>query len=276
MRASYTSAVVAQLITRDVAFDHVSGISAGSTLTANYLSRDLTRTRRCFTDFAADPRFGNLGTFVRGKGLFNSDYIYRHTSQPGQALPFDFETFRTHPAAMRIGATRTDNGEQVWFSRDDTPTVEDLMVRVQASSTMPGLMPPVTIEGVEYVDGAVGSCGGIPLEAARLDGYDRFFVVLTRPRSYVKRAPRLTRGLRALFRARPAVAEAVMTRPARYNAVREELLDLESSGQAYVFWPEAMPVENREKDVAALRRSYAMGMAQANREWPAWRDFMGM
>ena len=65
-------------------------------------------------------------------------------------------------------------------------TMDDLMVRIRASSTMPGFMPPVTIKGVEYVDGALGDTGGIPIDGAQLDGYDRFFVVCTRPRGYVK------------------------------------------------------------------------------------------
>lgn len=276
MRASYSCAVVVKLLHESVALPHVSGISAGSSNTANYLSRDPERARRSFVEFADDPRLGNLLTFVTGRGLFNAEYIYRHTGGAGEALPFDWDAFRANPAAMRIGATRTDNGEQVWFGRDDVATMDDLMVRVQASSTMPGFMPPVTIDGVEYVDGAVGPNGGIPLDAAQMDGFQRFAVVMTRTRDYVKRPPRDVRALQRIFRRRPAVAEAVAGRWRRYNETRERLFDLESDGGALLFFPDTMPVTNQERDVTKLMRCYGLGMGQINREWPLWRDFLGI
>ena len=59
-------------------------------------------------------------------------------------------------------------------------------------------MPPETIKGVEYVDGALGDTGGIPIDGAQLDGYDRFFVVCTRPRGYVKNEVKRPQALRRL------------------------------------------------------------------------------
>ena len=141
---------------------------------------------------------------------------------------------------------------------------------------MPGFMPPVTIEGVEYVDGALGDSGGIPIDGAQLDGYDRFFVVCTRPRGYVKNEVKRPQALRQLFRRRPSVAEAAIARPAKYNATRELLRDLESDGKAYVFYPRVMPVTNKERNVTKLRQAYALGMAQANAELPQWRVFLGV
>jgi len=276
MRAAYTSAVIVKMLGLGWKFPHVSGISAGSSLTANYISRDPERTRLSFTDFAADPRFGNLGTWLAGRGYFDGEYIYQRTAEPHQALPFDFLTFCASSQAFRIGATRTSDGGQEWFTREDMKTMNDLMVRVRASSTMPGFMPPVTIEGVEYVDGALGDSGGIPIDGAQLDGYDRFFVVCTQPRDYVKNEIKRPQVLRQLFRRRPSVAEAAIARPAKYNATREMLRDLEADGKAYVFYPRVMPVTNKEKNVTKLRQAYALGMAQVNAELPQWRDFLGV
>ena len=276
MRAAYTSAVIVKMLGLGWKFPYVSGISAGSSLTANYISRDPERTRLSFTDFAADPRFGNLGTWLAGRGYFDGEYIYQRTAEPHQALPFDFLTFCASSQAFRIGATRTSDGGQEWFTREDMKTMDDLMVRIRASSTMPGFMPPVTIEGVEYVDGALGDTGGIPIDGAQLDGYDRFFVVCTRPRDYIKNEVKRPQTLRRLCRHRPAVAEAIIARPARYNATREMLRDLESDGKAYVFYPRVMPVTNKERNVTKLRQAYALGMAQANAELPQWRVFLGV
>lgn len=276
MRASYTSGMVVALLEAGLHLPWVGGISAGSSNTANYLSRDPWRARHSFTDFAADPRFGDWRTFVRGQGLFNAQYIYEETSLPGQALPFDWETFAGSGADVRIGAFNATRGEQVHWGRADLSSLSELMVRVRASSTMPVVMPPVRIDGEVFVDGALGPAGGIPLDAAREDGYEKYLVVLTQERGYVKTAqPRSDALMRRWFRTMPAVAEALRTRPARYNATREELWELERAGKAYLFVPERMPVGNGERSVAKLRASHEAGLAQARREIPAIREFLG-
>lgn len=276
MRASYTSGVVVALLEAGIHLDWVGGISAGSSNLVNYLSRDPGRARRSFTDFAADPRFGDVRTFVRGEGLFNARYIYQEAGLPGQALAFDWDTFAANPAAFRIGGFNASTGEQVHWAREDISDIHELMIRVQASSTMPVLMPPVTIDGQVYVDGALGPAGGIALDAARADGYGKFLAVLTRERGYVK-PPQGGRWFFARhFRRYPALVEALMQRAAHYNATREELFELERAGAAYLFVPEQMPVSNGERNVGKLAASHAAGLAQARREIPAIREFLGV
>ncbi|MDI3329548.1 MAG: patatin family protein [Micrococcus sp.] len=276
MRASYTSAMVVALLEAGIHLDFVAGISAGSSNTANYLARDAWRARHSFVDFAADPKFGDWKTFVRGDGLFNAKYIYEETGLPDQALPYDWDTYRANPATVRIGAFDAESGEPVWWGRQDTPTIRDLMVRVRASSTMPVLMPPVQLDGRTYVDGALGPDGGIPVSAAEEAGYDRFLAVLTRERDYVKTPERFPRFYQRYFRRHPAIAEALLTRWKRYNHTRERLFDLERRGRAYLFVPERMPVSNGERNVARLRAAHEAGLAQARRELPAIRDFLGL
>lgn len=276
MRASYTSGVVVALLEAGIHLDWVGGISAGSSNTCNYLSRDADRARRSFTDFAADPHFGDVRTFVRGEGLFNARYIYQEAGLPGQALAFDWETFGASTAQLSIGALNAQTGEQVTWGREDMADIHDLMIRVQASSTMPVLMPPVTIDGEVYVDGALGPAGGIPLDAARAAGYDKFLAVLTRERSYTKGRQGNEWFFRRHFKQYPAVVDGLMARPERYNATREELFELERAGSAYLFVPEQMPVSNGERNVGKLAASHAAGLAQARRELPAIRDFLGL
>ncbi|MFT4109596.1 MAG: patatin family protein [Propionicimonas sp.] len=276
MRASYTSAVVATLLAEGIHIDWVAGISAGASNLANYVSRDAGRARRSFVEFAADPRFGNWGSFLRGQGLFNAAYIYEQTSAPDQALPFDFATFAANPARLRIGAFECDTGRGVAWSREDVATMPYLMRRVRASSTMPVIMPPVRLDGHVYVDGALADHGGIALNAAQADGFRRFFVVLTQERGYVKRPTSAPAVYRTWFRRYPAVAEALRVRHLNYNRTREELFDLERSGDALLFVPDRMPVSNSTREVARLRASHEAGLAQARREVPRWREFLGL
>ena len=274
MRAAYTSAVVVALVEAGLVFPFVAGISAGASNTVNYLTGDAWRARASFTTFAADPQFGNWRTFVRGQGLFNSDYIYRRTSGPGEALPFNYPAFLAHPAEFAIEAFRARDGATVRWGRADIREQRDLMARVQASSTMPVVMPPVEIDGEVYVDGALGATGGIAIDAAREAGFSKFLVVLTQERGYAKGPMSNPWFYRRHFRRYPAVADALLTRWSRYNATRDELFQLERQGDAYLFAPNAMTVSNGERNVAKLEAAHAQGLAQMAREMPALREFL--
>lgn len=276
MRAALTSAMVIRLLEEEIYFDWVAGISAGATNTANYLSRDPWRARRCFVEFSADPNFGNMRTFLRGQGLFNSEYIYQGTSQPDEALPFDWQTFEANPAEFAIAAVDVESGEERIWSRADIDEMHDLMSAVQASSTMPVVMPPVTIGDRTYVDGALAEHGGIPLPTAQRAGYEKFLIVLTQQRDYEKAPQRFPAFYRSYFRRHPAVADALLGRWKRYNEMREQVFELERQGKAYVFAPEIMPVSNGERNLSKLAAAHRMGLSQVRREMPSIREFLGL
>lgn len=276
MRAAFSSGVAAALLEADIHLDWVGGISAGSSCTVNYVSRDAGRAERSFVDVAAHPQFGDWRTWVAGKGMFNAEWIYEQTSLPHQVLPLDIDTFRANPAQVRIGAVRCSDGQMVYWGRDDLVDVPSLAKRVRASSTMPLLMPLTTIDGVDYCDGALGPTGGFAVDQASADGYDRFLVVMTRERGYRKAPVRSTAALRVLFRRYPAVARALIARPANYNRSLDELLRLEREGRAYLVFPDAMPIRNSERRVPVLRSVFQSGRDQAGRELDAIRSFVGL
>ncbi|HMR50043.1 MAG TPA: patatin family protein [Arachnia sp.] len=276
MRASYSSGVLAALLEAEIYTDWAAGISAGSSCLANYVSRDATRARRSFVEFSAEPQFGSLRTWLRGKGIFHAEWIYEQTSGPGEALPFDHERYLANPMQARVGALRCDDGEMVYWGRDEMASRPDLMKRVRASSTMPVLMPLTTVDDAVYCDGALGPTGGIALDAAKADGYTKYLVVHTRERSYRKAAVRSPRVMRAAFRRYPAIADGIIARPANYNRTLEELLELEKQGRAYLIFPEAMPIKNSERNLAKLGAMFDAGYSQGRREAPAIREFLGL
>ncbi|MDR2896850.1 MAG: patatin family protein [Propionibacteriaceae bacterium] len=274
MRGSYTAAVVALLLRQELFFDYVAGISAGSSHTANYLARDATRARQSFVDFADDPKFGSWKTWIEGKGMFNSHYIYEETCLPGGPLPYDFDSFWANPARFKIGAFDIELGQTVYRGRDQILTKPELMSWVRASSTMPLVMPEVTIDGRAFVDGAIGSGGGIPLDIAEQDGFQRFFVVMTRPRDYVKPPTKAAAFFRHHYRHQPSVAEGLIKRAENYNRTRASLLELEAAGQALLFFPDRIDVANGTRSVPALLAAYQSGWDQSIRQLPNWLAFL--
>ncbi len=277
MRCAYTAGIITVLLEEGIHFDYVCGISAGSSSAVNYLSRDLERVRYAFVDVADDPKVGGATSLATGKGFFNADYLYRENAVFGP-VPFDWEAFCDNPARLRIQSFERDTGRTVTWGREDIHREVDLLDRVRASSTLPQMMPPITIDGQVMMDGGMGTGAGIPVHLAEDDGFGKFFVIATHVQGY--RRPELTESERLvtkrLFKGHPYLRNALLTRPERYNAALDHLLELERSGAAYVVWPDEMPVENSTLDRDKLEVAFAMGHRQGLRELPRWREFLGM
>lgn len=279
MRNSYTAPVVVELLARNLNFGKVYGISAGSSHTVNYLVRDAARARASFVELVQYPRFGGWGSFLRGTGYFNGPYLYEElieTAPPGDPMRFDWDTFRANPADLHIEALDWDTGETVAWTKADMTRAHDVGLMVRASSTMPLFMPPTTIAGRTYVDGGMGDSWGLLLNAARADGFERFCIIRTQPRGYRKKP--MGRGAQALFRAafrkHPLVAERTIARWQPYNALCDEIEQLEKSGAAWVFYPDTMEVTNKTTDYEALVKSYETGRAQAQRDIESLQEWL--
>ena len=278
MRNAYTAALVSRLIAEGINFPHISGVSAGSSHLCNFTSRDAIRSHATFVDLVEDPEFGGLKHFRKGHGYFNAEYIYQQICYPDGALPFNMDTFLANPATTRVATFNATRGEERWFSKEDMSTLDTLGPIVRASSTLPILMPPVEIDGDTYVDGALGPNGGLPFDQPLREGYRKLLVVLTRPRDFVKDPMPASVGalLRTAYRSFPSVFEGVALRTDRYNAGRRFLFELEERGQAYVFAPDNLWINNTESRRERLEATYRAGLVQAVREMPAIKAFLGM
>ena len=141
----------------------------------------------------------------------------------------------------------------MYWTKNDMQTIEDLMVRVRASSTLPLVMPSPKIGASHYYDGGLGEGAGFLLPRAQRDGFTRFLIVRTRPREY-RKTPPLGLGdkiTNAMLWGRPYVVD-------------------------YVFYAENMAVSSGETDITKLQASYDAGHAQAMRELPAIKEFLGI
>jgi predicted patatin/cPLA2 family phospholipase len=280
MRASYTAGAIVTLLENRINFKDVYGISAGSSHAVNYVSRDLARTKASFVDLLRDPNYGGVKSFLQGKGYFNAHYLYEGIAEDlagtGELFEFDWDTFSRNPANVHIEAFDWESGETVTWTKQDMPTMHDMLLRVRASSTMPIFMPPTVIEGRTYMDGGLGTSWGIPLDTAIRDGYDRFFIVRTQPRSYRKEP--IDKGAQAMFKTafckHPYVWRQTIERPYYYNELCDQIEKLEAAGVAYVFYPDEMNVTNRTTDTQLLQASYEAGYAQAQRELSLWQQWL--
>lgn len=277
MRAVFSAAMVEALLESDVNFDWVCGNSAATSHVANYVSRTIERMRNTFTTFPSDPNFGGWQAWLRGDGFFNASYIYGEAGMPGQPMGMDWDVFNQSPVNYRISGFNGRTGETRHWGREDIHSPEDFLVRARASSTLPVFMPAAEIDGDPWFDGAFGPTGGIPIDAAQQDGYERFVVIMTRTRKYRKSsADAATWFLSKTHKQYPALLESLRHRHTRYNETRDYLFEMERQGKAYLFIPEFMKISNQDRNPVKLSLAYQEGLAQARREMPAIREFLDL
>ncbi len=272
MRGAYTSAVATYLLEQGIFFNQVYGVSAGSSNLVNYLSRDAWRTSVSFTEFMEDPRTGSLGTFLRGKGAFNAEYIYQQAGKPDGVIPFDFGTFRQNPAQCCVPAIDRDTGEDLYFTKEDMSSLDRLTVMVRASSTLPMFMPAPVIDGHVCYDGGFATGGGLPLAKIEADGFEHVVVVRTRKRGY--RKDDHNEWARAFFRDYPAMRQAALSRSERYNESCDLLDEWEKDGRAYVFYCDDLTLSGTERDVHLLKENFQAGYDQIRRDWDALMEYV--
>ena len=274
MRASYTAGVVVTLIEEGIGFSDVYGISAGCSHSANYISGDIWRARASFVEFFANRGVAGWGQFLRGNGYFNAEYIYEIACEPDEKLPFQFDAFMENPAQIHIEAFEPDTGRTVYWTKADMPTMLDLMKRARACSTMPVFMKPIEIDGQLCYDGGIGDSWGIPLAQAKRDGYKKFFIVRTQKRDYRKTEDKHPGFIKMLLGKNKAVADRMLERYKHYNAILDEIDELEARGEAYVFCPHTVLVKNTTLKQPLLEESFRLGYEQAQSELSAWRSFL--
>jgi predicted patatin/cPLA2 family phospholipase len=278
MRCANTAGVVCTLLEAGIHFKDVYGVSAGASHTVNYISRAAHRARASFVDFFAGPHLVGLDCLLTGRGYFNARAIYQEAGRPDGAMPFDFEAFIASGSQMHIAGfdATIPGGRTVIWTKHDTPTLDDLMLRVRASSTLPAIMPPVRIDGHVYYDGGLGDNWGVMLAAAQRDGYERFLIVCSQERGYRKKpgGNRLLARLAAPLH--PIVGQRSLERWQHYNAIYGEVDELADKNEAYVYHPAHMPLKNTTREIAALEAAFEAGYAQAQAELPAIRTFLGI
>ncbi|MBQ3339465.1 MAG: patatin family protein [Atopobiaceae bacterium] len=275
-RGSYTAGMANLLLEKGVSFPFVCGISAGASHAIDFLSRDRWRVKAAFTMLPERiPESGGVRSMLGGHGYYNAEYDYWGCVVDG-FIPFDWEAFASNPAEMCIQSLAAETGESVRWYRKDMTDMRALFDRVRASSTVPGFMHPIEIDGHTMVDGGLGVGAGIPVRLAEDAGYERILFVATRVEGYRKRMPTAAEKAiyRALARGREPYFEALVTRNERYNAEMEHVEELERQGRALVIRPDVMPVKSTTIKTPELLRSYEMGCEQALRDWPRVEEYL--
>lgn len=270
MRGMFTCGVMDVFLENDINFDGAAGVSAGAAFGCNIKSRQKERGFRYNTLYSHDKRYMGLHSFLTTGDLFNADFCYKQI--PDTLDVFDRKTFKENPMEFYVVATNALTGEAVYHKCYDAGEEDVLWIR--ASASMPLVSRPVDVNGMKFLDGGIAD--SIPLEFMEKMGYEKNVVILTRPRSYVKKQDKLNDALVSInLKQYPEAVKAMKNRYLMYNDELNFIRKREGEGKALVIAPCAdMNISRAEKDTEELERAYRFGKVTAERMLNEVKEFL--
>ena len=257
MRGLYTVGVTDCLLEHGVLMRDVYGVSAGACQGCNYLSGQVGRGERIWTNYLDDKRYCSVYSLIHTGDLFGAKMCY--DTIPNELDPYDYDAYRRNVGRFTIVVTNCLTGQAEYICPDD---LRHSMEAVRASASLPLVSIMVDVGGVPCLDGGVADA--IPLQKSISDGHAKNVIVLTRQAGYRKEPDGAMRLYALKYRRFPALVEALRIRHERYNAALELVEAEEKAGRAFVFRPETKPDVGRvEKDAGKLRALRRSGYAQA-------------
>lgn len=269
LRGLFTAGVMDALMDAGIAFDALVGVSAGAAFGCNYKSGQRGRVLRYNKACAHDWRYCSLKSLLKTGELFGGEFCY-HTL-PDTIDPFDSKTYEANPLAFYVVCTDMATGKPVYkrLYKDDYESRE----WIHASASMPLAAKVVSIGERKLLDGGVTD--SVPLRFFLSEGYDRNLVVLTQPRSYVKRANPLLPLMRLTLRRYPNFLKAMARRHEMYNAQLQFVREQEQAGTALVIAPErSLPIGHTCHDPELMQQVYDEGFHAATRQMERIRSFL--
>lgn len=271
LRAIFSSGVCDGLLEGNVMPDYLVGVSAGISYGVSYLSRQPRRNLEVVTTYAPDHRYMGMNNLAdkNNRSYFGLKFAY--DTIPNELIPFDYDAFAAYPGQVEAVVTNLNTGKADYF---EVARRERNNLLLQATCAMPLMFPIYHINGQPYLDGGVAD--SIPWKHAMEQGCDRVMVVMTHPRSYVRRDEKLMPLIRKTYREYPNFVAAMESRARRYNEDRERIFELERQGKLLVIAPEStMGVSRTERDPDKLRLLWGHGYQAAVDRLEEVREFFG-
>jgi NTE family protein len=186
-RGAVQVGMLTELIARDIRADRVFGASVGAINGAAYAGNPTMEG----IERMADIWRGLKGTDIFPRSALDGPWLFLqkraavHANTGLRAIieaGIDFENLEDATVPLEVVTTSLTDGRERWITHGDA--VEAIL----ASSAIPSIFPPVTIDGDVLVDGGV--VNNVPISRAISAGCTRIFVLLCGPLHYHPRQPR--------------------------------------------------------------------------------------
>jgi NTE family protein len=186
-RGAVQVGMLEELIRRGIRADRVFGASVGAINGASYAGNPTLDGVEHMKDVWRDVK----GTDIFPRGTFDGPWAWfqkRPAVHANTGLRriieegIEYENLEDATIPIEVVTTSLTDGRERWITHG--PAVEAIL----ASSAIPSIFPPVTIDGDVLVDGGV--VNNVPISRALAAGCDRIYVLLCGPLHYPPRPPK--------------------------------------------------------------------------------------
>lgn len=254
MRGIFTAGVLDNFLGKNIIFPYVIGVSAGASNGISYISKQRGRSYFSNVKLPKIRPYVGIKSLLKGRGFFDLDFLFYE--YPDKYYPFDWDAYFNSGQryVMVVSNCITGKAEYVEEYKDG----ERLLAACKASCTLPFTNPVSYLDGKPMLDGGV--CDAVPIKYLMEQGFEKFVIVLTRPKGYRKKEKRVWLPF-FVYSKYPKIREALRGRAARYNQAMDIIDELEAQGKAIVIRPKApMMVSRSEVDTQKLDALYREGL----------------
>ena len=255
LRGLFTAGVLDTFMENDVYFPAVAGVSAGALNALNYVSHQPGRSASINLRYRHDGRYFGPKAALRGGSLFGLNFMLHDVKKE---VPYDEDTYAHGGMRMIAVATNAETGKPAYFEKGKTDF--DFNEAVRASASLPLASAPVMLDGQPYLDG--GCACPIALNWALEQGFEKIVVVTTREKGFRKKQPgqRMIDLYDDFYGDKPLFLATMLTQEMRYNALMDQLDELEESGRVFCVRPqEPITIGRFEGDTEKLLALYNRG-----------------
>ena len=255
LRGLFTAGVLDTFMEHDVFFPAVAGVSAGALNALNYISHQPGRSASINLRYRHDGRYFGPKAALRGGSLFGLNFMLHDVKKE---VPYDEDTYAHGGMRMIAVATNAETGKPAYFEKGKTDF--DFNEAVRASASLPLASAPVMLDGQPYLDG--GCACPIALNWALEQGFEKIVVVTTREKGFRKKQPgqRMIDLYDDFYGDKPLFLATMLTQEMRYNALMDQLDELEESGRVFCVRPqEPITIGRFEGDTEKLLALYNRG-----------------
>lgn len=268
-RPVFSCGVMDALLSEDIMMPYCIGVSAGISDGVSYISRQKGRNLEILQKYRNDKRYMGRSNYRKHRSIFGLDFVFGEI--PNSLVPFDMDTFKKYEGTCLVGVTNAATGEAQYM---DAMDMDEQYSMLRATCAMPLFFPAIELNGEKYYDGGISD--PIPMEKAFSDGCDKLLVVLTQPKGFVKRLGKYDKlGARVLARKYPAVREAILSRPDRYNKIVRLCEQWEREGKVMILRPNYL-LNSFESNVQKLETAYWHGYRMTKEKIKRIRRFLGL
>ena len=255
LRGLFTAGVLDTFMENDVYFPAVAGVSAGALNALNYVSHQPGRSASINLRYRHDGRYFGPKAALRGGSLFGLNFMLHDVKKE---VPYDEDTYAHGGMRMIAVATNAETGKPAYFEKGKTDF--DFNEAVRASASLPLASAPVMLDGQPYLDG--GCACPIALNWALEQGFEKIVVVTTREKGFRKKQPgqRMVDLYDDFYGDKPLFLATMLTQEMRYNALMDQLDELEEGGRVFCVRPqEPITIGRFEGDTEKLLALYNRG-----------------